>query len=263
MTDSSTILLVDDDEAVRKVLSFPLERDGYEVIQAADGEEALERFGEQPGRPRRARHDAAEARRARGLQAAARPELGADHHAHGPRRRARQGPRARARRRRLRHEAVLDPRVPLARRGRSCAGRGRRGTSRAAPSEHDHRARRSRDRPAAPVGRGRRAAGRSSPTSSSSCSRGSRAARAASSAAGCCSRRSGEARSSAIRARSTSTCAICARSSSATRATRSSSSPFAASGTASATGEPASARSADGSRWRCSSSSAGRSRSST
>ena len=46
--DSSTILLVDDDEAVRKLLSFPLERDGYEVIQAADGVEALERFGESP-----------------------------------------------------------------------------------------------------------------------------------------------------------------------------------------------------------------------
>jgi DNA-binding response OmpR family regulator len=46
MNDSSTILLVDDDEAVRKLLSFPLERDGYEVIQAADGVEALDRFGE-------------------------------------------------------------------------------------------------------------------------------------------------------------------------------------------------------------------------
>ena len=46
MSDSSTILLVDDDEAVRKLLSYPLERDGYEVIQAADGVEALERFGE-------------------------------------------------------------------------------------------------------------------------------------------------------------------------------------------------------------------------
>jgi DNA-binding response OmpR family regulator len=48
MNDASTILLVDDDEAVRKVLSFPLERDGYSVIQAADGEEALARFGEGP-----------------------------------------------------------------------------------------------------------------------------------------------------------------------------------------------------------------------
>ncbi len=48
MTDSSTILLVDDDEAVRRLLSFPLERDGYRVVQAADGEEALSRFDEQP-----------------------------------------------------------------------------------------------------------------------------------------------------------------------------------------------------------------------
>jgi DNA-binding response OmpR family regulator len=48
MADSATILLVDDEEAVRKVLSFPLERDGYNVVQAADGEEALARFGDQP-----------------------------------------------------------------------------------------------------------------------------------------------------------------------------------------------------------------------
>src|ERR1041384_314798 len=44
MVDPSTILLVDDEAAVRKVLTFPLERDGYTVVQAADGEEALERF---------------------------------------------------------------------------------------------------------------------------------------------------------------------------------------------------------------------------
>ncbi len=48
MADSSTILLVDDEESVRKVLTFPLERDGFTVVQAADGEEALRRFGEQP-----------------------------------------------------------------------------------------------------------------------------------------------------------------------------------------------------------------------
>src|SRR5207244_3581632 len=41
-----TILLVDDEDSVRKVLAFPLEKDGYEVVQAADGEEALARFGE-------------------------------------------------------------------------------------------------------------------------------------------------------------------------------------------------------------------------
>jgi DNA-binding response OmpR family regulator len=48
MSDSSTILLVDDDEAVRRVLSYPLERDGYTVVQAVDGEEALQAFGERP-----------------------------------------------------------------------------------------------------------------------------------------------------------------------------------------------------------------------
>jgi DNA-binding response OmpR family regulator len=39
-----TILLVDDEDSVRKVLAFPLERDGYVVVQAADGEEALRQF---------------------------------------------------------------------------------------------------------------------------------------------------------------------------------------------------------------------------
>jgi two-component system, OmpR family, response regulator len=43
---SPTILLVDDEDSVRKVLAFPLEKDGYTVVQAADGEEALERFAE-------------------------------------------------------------------------------------------------------------------------------------------------------------------------------------------------------------------------
>jgi DNA-binding response OmpR family regulator len=41
-----TILLVDDEDSVRKVLAFPLERDGYTVVQAADGEEALARFAD-------------------------------------------------------------------------------------------------------------------------------------------------------------------------------------------------------------------------
>jgi DNA-binding response OmpR family regulator len=46
MTDSTipTILLVDDEDAVRKLLAFPLEKDGYSVVQAADGLEALELF---------------------------------------------------------------------------------------------------------------------------------------------------------------------------------------------------------------------------
>ena len=44
MPDSSTILLVDDEESVQKLLTYPLEREGFRVLQARDGEEALGRF---------------------------------------------------------------------------------------------------------------------------------------------------------------------------------------------------------------------------
>jgi len=44
---SPTILLVDDEDSVRKVLTFPLEKDGFTVVQAADGEEALRRFADE------------------------------------------------------------------------------------------------------------------------------------------------------------------------------------------------------------------------
>jgi DNA-binding response OmpR family regulator len=44
MPDSATILLVDDEDSVQKLLTYPLERDGYRVVQARDGEEALARF---------------------------------------------------------------------------------------------------------------------------------------------------------------------------------------------------------------------------
>ncbi len=40
------ILLVDDEESVQKLLAYPLRKEGYEVVPARDGEEALERFGE-------------------------------------------------------------------------------------------------------------------------------------------------------------------------------------------------------------------------
>lgn len=46
MSNSATILLVDDEEAVQKLLTYPLERDGYRVVQARDGDEALRRFDE-------------------------------------------------------------------------------------------------------------------------------------------------------------------------------------------------------------------------
>src|SRR5215211_1440289 len=48
MADASTILLVDDEESVQKLLTYPLERDGFRVVPAHDGEEALQRFSEQP-----------------------------------------------------------------------------------------------------------------------------------------------------------------------------------------------------------------------
>jgi DNA-binding response OmpR family regulator len=44
MPDSATILLVDDEDAVQKLLTYPLEHEGFRVLQARDGEEALERF---------------------------------------------------------------------------------------------------------------------------------------------------------------------------------------------------------------------------
>jgi DNA-binding response OmpR family regulator len=47
MRDSSTILLVDDEDSVQKLLTYPLERDGFRVVQARDGEQALRLFGDQ------------------------------------------------------------------------------------------------------------------------------------------------------------------------------------------------------------------------
>jgi DNA-binding response OmpR family regulator len=43
---ASRILLVDDEQAILTLLSYPLRKDGYEVVQAADGSEALNRFAE-------------------------------------------------------------------------------------------------------------------------------------------------------------------------------------------------------------------------
>ena len=37
------ILLVDDEQSVQKLLAFPLRKDGYDVVCACDGEEALDR----------------------------------------------------------------------------------------------------------------------------------------------------------------------------------------------------------------------------
>jgi two-component system, OmpR family, response regulator len=44
MPDSPTILLVDDEDSVQKLLTYPLEREGFRVVSARDGQEALDRF---------------------------------------------------------------------------------------------------------------------------------------------------------------------------------------------------------------------------
>src|SRR5665213_799308 len=47
MSERTTrILLVDDEQAILTLLSYPLQQDGYDVVRASDGVEALDRFAE-------------------------------------------------------------------------------------------------------------------------------------------------------------------------------------------------------------------------
>jgi DNA-binding response OmpR family regulator len=43
---STRILLVDDEQSIQTLLSYPLRKDGYQVTSAVDGREALQRFEE-------------------------------------------------------------------------------------------------------------------------------------------------------------------------------------------------------------------------
>jgi DNA-binding response OmpR family regulator len=45
---SARILLVDDEQPIQTLLSYPLRKEGYDVVHATDGMQALERFDEQP-----------------------------------------------------------------------------------------------------------------------------------------------------------------------------------------------------------------------
>ena len=45
-TGSTRILLVDDEQSIQTLLSYPLRKDGYHVTSALDGSEALRRFDE-------------------------------------------------------------------------------------------------------------------------------------------------------------------------------------------------------------------------
>ncbi len=46
MTDPKTVLLIDDDESLRRVVEYNLREDGYRVVSAADGRSGLQRFQE-------------------------------------------------------------------------------------------------------------------------------------------------------------------------------------------------------------------------
>ena len=185
-------------------------------------------------RPRGARPDAPADGRARSLQDAARPGLDRpDHHAHGQVGGDRQGPRARARRRRLHHQAVLDARVPLAREGgaaarrHGAAGRGRR--------RRPDRGPRPAHRPDQAHGGTRRRRGRDHVRRVRDPDRAGARSRPRLHARHAAGQASGATPPTATRARSTSTSATCARRSRATRRSPSTSSPCAASATGSGT----------------------------
>jgi DNA-binding NtrC family response regulator len=46
MSDAKTILLIDDDDSLRRVVEYNLREDGYQVVTAADGRSGLQRFQE-------------------------------------------------------------------------------------------------------------------------------------------------------------------------------------------------------------------------
>ena len=230
-TGSARILLVDDEQSVQTLLTYPLRKDGYEVVAAHDGREALDRFAEQRFdlvvldimlpkldgievcRRMRSRSQVPiimltakddEIDKVLGL------EMGADDYITKPF-------SVREFRSRVRADAAprRDARRATGRRG---ADRRRRPADRLRAPDRDHAGR----------------AGRGSPTSSSRSSPRSPARRAGCTRGRCCWSRSGATRPTAIRARSTSTSATCARSSSATRARPSTCSRCAASAIASA-----------------------------
>jgi len=212
MQDSPTILLVDDEDAIQKLLSFPLQKDGYRVVEARDGETALRRFDEEAvdlvildlALPKLDGLEVCRRLRAHSavpiIMLTARDEeidkvigleIGADDYITKPFSIREFRSRVRA----LLRRASLAPRTP-ARRSKSVR------FTLTAPGG----ASKSRARP------------RSSPTWSSSWCASWQSNRVVSFPGPICSRRSGVARSIGIRGRWTFTCAICARSSSGIRA---------------------------------------------
>ena len=155
---SARILLVDDEQAMQTLLTYPLRKEGYEVVAALDGREALERFAEQrfdlvvldmmlP------KLDGIEVcRRLRSRSQVPIIMLTAKDDEIDKVARARDG------RRRLHHQAVLGARVPQPRQGRAAAlGDGARRSAAGEPIGAGEL----RDRLRAPLGDDARRAGRS------------------------------------------------------------------------------------------------------
>ena len=105
------VLVVEDEESFSDALSYMLRREGFDAVVAESGPQALAEFDRGRRRHRAARPDAARAAGHRGLPGAAQPQQRADHHADREGRRDRQGRGPGARRRRLRHQAVLGARA--------------------------------------------------------------------------------------------------------------------------------------------------------
>ena len=186
------VLVVDDDPTVREVVVSYLRAADHEVVEAADGETALERHRDAPARPRRPRPDAARHRRDRGLPAAARGRGRPGDHADRARRGDRPRHRARGRRRRLRHQAVQPARAGAARRLGAASGR----RAHRAPAAGRRRPRRRRGRPR---GVPRRTSRSRSPAASSTCCASCWPTRGGRSPATSCSSRCGGGRSATSR----------------------------------------------------------------
>ena len=144
----TTVLVVDDEPIVRDVVVRYLQREGYDTLEAGDGDACARDPRTRAAEPRRPRPDAARHGRTRPVPLDPRPLRSAGDHADRARRGGRQDRRARGGRRRLRLEAVL------------AAGARRAGEDRAAPRDAaPARTRRDRSRRphASTPGRARRA----------------------------------------------------------------------------------------------------------
>ena len=76
-TEQTKVLVADDEPHLLRLVKFRLEREGYEVLTAIDGEAALEIARDRAARPVRARRDDAEAKRLRRAARAALRRLAA------------------------------------------------------------------------------------------------------------------------------------------------------------------------------------------